>query len=277
MNFLQSKLVVISIVLVMAITGSIFAADFDAVPAQAAKALGASRGKSIRTGFVFVNGAYVAPSYRVERYGTVVRVNRKQVSDEVVSWRMFLGALNLLPETEKEAPKPEPKKPVSEEEKSVNELFDEGDAPAEKPAPAQAATLATTEDIDSSISVTSAEVKANARTKAMLKTINNYRTTVDKRLREGQMCFFGKRYNPVFVPSRLASKFLSVLPEMMRDASDGRELFSNLREKGYSFLSIAVCEDLVENRQDYLKLIERRKKLNEENEMMNILGTGSSR
>ncbi len=272
-NLKKALMLMLSAGVVVIANGSYAApTDFDAVPAQAAKALGVTRGKNIRTGIVFINGSYMNSPYKVERYGTAVRVNRRQITDEVVSWRMFLGALNLLPESASQAPKPAPeKKAVSEEAKSVDALFDEGKSTVEKPA-APAAS-----DLDSGITITSADVKANARTKAMLKTINDYRTTIDKRLRNGQMCFFGKRYNPVFVPSRLASNFLAVLPEMMRDSSDGRALFTSLREKGYSFLSVAVCEDLVANRQDYLKLVEQRKKLNEDNELMNIIESGASR
>ncbi len=267
---------------VMAVTcsGILFAGerDFEPAPNQAAKVLGATRGKSIYTGFVFINGACLDAPYRVERYGTVLRVNRKQISGEVVSWRAFLTALDLLPASAQEKPKPVPKKKAVavSEAKAIDDLFgDDEDVPetsSEKPEPASDSDAE--EELESDAEITSADIKANARTKAMLKTINKYRTAVDKRLREGQMCFFGNRYAPVFVPSRLAGQFLNVLPGLMSESADGKELFDDLRAKGYPFLSMQVCEDLIANRQDYLKLAERRRKMREESELLSIIESG---
>ena len=50
----------------------------------------------------------------------------------------------------------------------------------------------------------------------------------------------------------------------MRDAADGVDLCNRMRAKGFVFLNAQLCADLIENRVDYTELVERRKKLKEE-------------
>ena len=63
---------------------------FEAIPFEAAKALGVTRGKPFTAGVVFVNGKYVDPPYVVERWGTGIRINSMPVTGQVVDWDDFL-------------------------------------------------------------------------------------------------------------------------------------------------------------------------------------------
>ena len=55
-----------------------------------------------------------------------------------------------------------------------------------------------------------------------------------------------------------------MLPEAMRDAKNGAALAAALRQKGYPFMGRELCEDLVENRADYLEIVRRRESIKED-------------
>ena len=59
---------------------------FKRQPAEAATALKRVIGKPISTGYVFIDGKYIPPPYKVERNGLVIRVNNMQVTNPVVPW-----------------------------------------------------------------------------------------------------------------------------------------------------------------------------------------------
>ena len=88
------------------------------------------------------------------------------------------------------------------------------------------------------------------------------------------MIFFGTRYSPVTVDSRLVRGLLAVLPEAMREADDGAQLYATLRSKGIVYLSREVCDDLVENRQDYHQVIEHRKTIAKDDELRKLIESG---
>ena len=69
------------------------------------------------------------------------------------------------------------------------------------------------------------------------------------------------------VPPGLVKKLLDVLPDAMREADDGVDLESRIRARGIVFLNRTICTELIENRPDYLKLIERKKALLEQERM----------
>ena len=113
----------------------------------------------------------------------------------------------------------------------------------------------------------------NEQTRRMLKRINDRRSYLDRKLREGNVIFFGVRYPTVSVEPRLVRSLLAVLPEAMREANDGAQLFAVLRSKGVNYLNREICDELVENRQDYLQIIEHRKEMEKNDELQNLLGT----
>ena len=229
------------------------APKFDKVPAQALEMLKATRSKSsVSSGLLFVNGHYLKPSYRIARQGTAVFVNDVQITGQVVPWAAFLATQDgWVAPAKAAAPAPKPKKA----EKSVDDLFD--DAPAEKPAEAEAAPAADEAELTGSFT-------PNAKSAALLKKVDDARIEVRRRLREGFVCFYGSRYTRVLVEPRVAKNLLEVLPDAMRDANDGAALAATLRAKGFPFMGRPLCDDLVENRADYLSIARRRESIKED-------------
>ena len=120
-------------------------------------------------------------------------------------------------------------------------------------------------------SMDAAEYKNYIIALLFLKRINDQRSYLDLRLREGDVIFFGSRYVTVNVTSRLARDLLAILPEAMRDVNDGTELLGRLRGRGINYLSREICEDLIENRADYPQIIERRRELERSDEVNRLL------
>ena len=278
--------------------------DFEEVPASANKYLKAVKGKPIRTGMVFVNGHYVKPPYVLMRSGTALFVNHgTQITGQVVPWRAFLAtqsgviaaqqaaaaaaaqaAAAQAAATQTVAPKrttPTPARPVVVQD--VDDLFDDtppAPAPAPAPDPTPAPSVSPPPAAPNSTALSDAEeaadasFKPNEHSQVLLKRINDRRSYFDRKLREGNLIFFGTRYSPVTVDPRLVRSLLAVLPEAMREANDGAQLFAALRGKGIVYLSREVCDDLVENQQDYRQLIEHRRTIAKDDELRKLIESG---
>lgn len=118
---------------------------FSRVSSEALKSLKASVGKPFTAGYVFIDGRYIPPPYKVERYGTALRINGYQITNEIVPWQEFLKtqpAENLKVEertvTRKVRPKPVAPPPVATEASTPQV---ESDPPPA--APARKTTVAT--------------------------------------------------------------------------------------------------------------------------------------
>lgn len=248
---------------------------FEKVPAAARAALSGTRGKkALSSGFVFVDGRYVKPPYRVARFGTAIFVNNEQVTDQIVSWKAFLAASNggiaPAPAAKPAEAKPEPAPAAAPSAaRSVDDLFDDEPAPsaAKKPAAKPKPKPVAAEEDDGS----AASFAANAQTDKMLKRVNAYRSEVHRRLSAGNVCFFGSRYGQVNVPPRLAQKLMAVLPDAVRDANDAADLHARMKQGGFAFMSKEICEDLIANRADYPALAERRRKMQSDAEFDSVV------
>lgn len=64
-------------------------AAFPEVPEEAKDELGTTKGRQLRTGFVFMEGRYLRPPYTVNRVGNGIFINRVQVQ-QPVPWSHFL-------------------------------------------------------------------------------------------------------------------------------------------------------------------------------------------
>jgi len=246
--------------LLLAALAGAAAPSFEKVPDEARVALRGTRGKPTSTGLVFVNGHYLKPPYVLARYGTAIFVNNVQVTDQIVPWRSFLATQPGAAPVAASAPAPAaPAKKAT----AIDDLFDDAPAPAAKAAEAAAPSAGTSEKFE-----------MNERAKALLKRINDQRTALNRRLRNGETCFFGKGYARVDVPQRLGRDLIGVLPEAMRDASDGADLHNRMRARGFVFLNAQLCSELIENRADYTEIVERRKKLKEEDDLQKMLNGG---
>ena len=171
------------------------------------------------------------------------------------------------------APTPKPARPAVVQD--VDDLFDD-----KPPAPAPAPSVSASPVAPRSTALSEAEeaadasFKPNEHSQVLLKRINDRRSYFDRKLREGNVIFFGSRYSPVTVEPRLVRSLLAVLPEAMREAEDGAQLYAALRSKGIVYLSREVCDDLVENRQDYRQVIEHRKTITKDDELRKLLESG---
>ena len=236
--------------------------QFEEVPAAANKALKAVKGKAIRTGMVFVNGHYVKPPYVLMRSGTALFVNyNTQITGQIVPWKTFLATQGGAAAAAAKPAAPAPARPAQ----SVDDLF--ADAPPVAPAKTAAPAAANAaEDVD---------FTPNEQSKRLLKRINDRRSYLDRRLREGYVIFFGSRYAPVSVAPRMARALLAMLPEAIRDADDGADLLRKLRAKGVNYLNREICDELVENRTDSPQIIEHRKEMEKADELNKLLQQGS--
>lgn len=274
------KGVVIGVISALVLAVGAAVPQFEEVPSGANKYLKAVRGKPIRTGMVFVNGHYQKPPYVLMRSGTALFLNHgTQITGQIVPWRAFLATQNGGAAVFAPPPPSAPVRPRAVQPRtvqSVDDLFDDTPPPEPEPAaPAPDATpaapSATAAETAAAIAALEASFTPNEQTRLMLKRINDRRSYFDRKLREGNIIFFGTRYSPVTVDTRLVRSLLAVLPEAIREADDGAQLFAILRGKGIAYLSREVCDDLAENRADYPQIIEYRRAIEKDDELKRLL------
>jgi len=173
-------------------------AGFDKVSKEALKALKATVGKPFSKGMVFIDGHYIDTPYKVERYGTVIRINGVQVTDEVVSWGSFLRTQPGLKMEKVEIPAVT-REEEYEEEVEVEEEYEVGDGPLiEKlPRPKQAVAKDAAEvkklfedrPGDDKPLVRIAKPNANGKAvRKVKKTVTKTRTIVVKPARTEMVC-----------------------------------------------------------------------------------------
>ena len=254
-------------------------AAFATVPKQALVELKATVGKPFSAGLVFVNGKFLDPPYKVERYGTALRINGIQVTNEIIPWTEFLKT-QAGARVEKVDPPPaaaasaQETAPVVEESETsdssiddIDDLFDDDPKPkkkvAAKPAVKRTPKAAPPPQPTTTV-VLDGEFVANDKTKAMVARINKERTRVETVLGKGGCYFFGVRYTPISVDRMPAEMFLSSIPGVMKSNTVFEPFSSAARAKGITFLSEAVLRDLFRNRLDYIRLIAREKTIKEE-------------
>ena len=238
---------------------------FEKVPPPAVTALRIAKGKMISTGLVFVNGKLLPGPYIVSRHGTAIKVNREQVTGQVVPWSQFVvgGAPRPAPRPAAAAPAapPPPPPPPSS---AVDDLFDDEPAkPVTSGRPAAPAPVAAPPP-------PAGDYVDTPRTRALLKRINEFRTDVDRTLRGNGVYFFGVRHAPVRVEARQAEALLAILPNALRDANDARQLQGILRSRGIT-LPPEVCADLMTDRALFMKIRDRVREIKEEQSFRRML------
>ena len=184
---------------------------FKRQPAEAATALKRVIGKPISTGYVFIDGKYIPPPYKVERNGLVIRVNNMQVTNPVVPWEEFVKTQDGVTVSKTmvgggEAPAEEAPAPEPEEENlddwddddsasSLDDLFDDDPKPkAAKKKPVAKKKPAKPKVKKPTVQVTytfTGEFTPNEKSKALVAKINAERTRIDAKLRAGGFYFFG--------------------------------------------------------------------------------------
>lgn len=246
--------------------------SFRRPPAIALKSLKATVGKPFSSGYVFIDGKYLEPPYKVERYGTAIRINGRQVTGEVIPWSAFAKtqpgvrrnvevlaadpAAEAMPEA---APAPEPVSTnADDDELALDELFAEfDDAPktakrhVAKPRPKAPRSVVTYE--------LTAPFELNASASELLAKINARRTQIDRDLRCGGYYCFSARYGDIRGDAKLAKSLVDRLPDIMKRCNTTSAFAGAMRNAGFSYLPHGLIGDLFKNRLDYIPLDNRRK------------------
>lgn len=265
--------------------GAFAAWAFPEVPRESSKALGVTRGRLFSSGLVFVNGKFIAPPYRVERWGTGLRINKVPVTGQVVAWSEFLKtqpgfepppAPAALPPPTPPAPAPAPE----EDELSLDDLFDDAPPPPKKqkksPKPVAAASSSVPASEPEPPSLTAPFVK-NAAAKALVKRVNVARAEIDRTLRAGGFICFGDGYSRIVGDARAATRLLDALPEIQMKSETSASFCAAVRAAKLDYLHELVSEDLFRNRIDYRKLQEHREKLRKEREWQKMTESQGTR
>ncbi len=248
--------------------------SFEAVPKQALVELKATVGRPFSSGLVFLDGKFIPPPYKVERYGTALRINGQQVTRQIIPWDDFLKTQAGVRVERVEAPASETPAAVEEEAPAepsysddlsddFDDLFDDNPKPKKKTSRPAARRPAAPPPPAAKV-IFDGEFKPNTKTKAMVARLNKYRTDLEVMLRKGGAYFFGTRYSAVRADRAPADMFIEVIPQVMKNCSTFEAFSSAARAKGITYLSEAVLRDLFRNRLDYIKLQERAKAVKDE-------------
>ncbi len=258
---------------------------FEPVPKQALTELKVTVGKPFSQGLVFINGRFIQPPYKVERFGTAMRINGQQVTGQVIPWSEFLktqDGVKIEKADPAESPASEPEETPqktsagtsepeqtssSESYDSLDDLFSDSPAPKKtvgqkKPSPRPAAAAPAPEP---TVTVTlDGEFKSNEKVRLMVAKLNKYRANIEVTLRKGGYIFFGSRYSSVIGDRGTIDLLVTELPAAMKKSAEYSAFASAARSGRLGFLPETVLRDLFRNRIDYLRLEAWAKKMEEE-------------
>ena len=258
-------------------------------PEDSLKALKATVSKPFSAGYVFIDGKYIAPPYKVERYGTVVRINGIQVTKQVVPWEEFLKTQNGVKTVKNEpagsapaetaAPPPPPPPPPKasakdDDDASLDDLFD--DEPAPRRSSASSASRASAPRPKRQPAATVSYVfegtfAMNEKARALLNRVNDFRTRIDKQLRSGGYFFFSSSYPVVSGDGGAAKRILEKLPDLQKNNPELEGFVNAMNRAGLSYLPQQLMNDLFRNRIDYLQLVQRKKADQNRNEWSGLI------
>jgi hypothetical protein len=260
---------------------------FEQVPKQALVELKATIGKPFTAGLVFIDGKFIPPPYKVERYGTAFRINGQQVTGQIIRWDEFLKTQNGVRVEQVDAPAtteapapvatvPEtPSTPSTETSNDISDDFD--DLFDDNPKPKKKARAAVKKDPVPAAPTTkvvfSGEFTPNQRSRALLDKLNKARTDMEIMLRKGGAYFFGTRYSTITADRGPTDMFLATMPTVMKENSTYESFSAAARAKGITYLSETVLRDLFRNRLDYIQLQNRAKLVKEERKWETMLNT----
>lgn len=235
-------------------------------------ALGKAVGKPFSSGWVFIDGKYLPPPYKVERFGNVIRINGIQVTGEIVSWNNFIRSQKGVKITKNEsapsadgeaapeaAPEPEPELEDEDDawDSSIEDLFD--DEPATKKPAKKSGSSYKPRPKKPSVTVTysfEGEFEHNDKSKALLKKVNALRTKIDQNLRSGGLYCFSSNYSMLAMDARSADLVMKNLPDLMKKNTDRASFGQGVHAANIPF-SEPLIDDVFKNRYDYLTLKNR--------------------
>ena len=290
---MQIKKIIFFVALICAFVGfaaPAFKSSFARQPPEAAKALGGTYGKPIDAGYVFVDGKYLAPPYKVDRVGTVIKINGVQVTGQVIAWNEFIKTQSGVTVSKTETPaaggddlfddapasEPEVEEDDDDDDSSaLDDLFDDDPKPkkkaAKKPAKKRAAPRPKKPTVTVSYSL-EGDFVPNEKSRELVKKIAARRKAIESKLLNDGLICFGSRYTSIQCDKLAAKRILEKLPEIQKQHKDPAQFTQAVRAAGLVYLSEPCINDLCRNRTDYYQLMERRKKDAEKSKWSNILG-----
>ena len=268
-------------VLTAVVMTSFMTLAFPQIPKAGAKALGVTRGKSFSSGAVFINGKYLEPPYVVERWGTGIRINQKQVTGQIIDWTEFLKTQSDVKVTTTApdatvaavAPVAAPAASSDSEDSSLDDLFDDNPTPKKKQSATRSTFSAKPKIAKPTVSYSlSGDFVANDESKKLLVRINSARTDIDRMLRSGGFICFGDSYTQVTGDARTLNEMLARLPELMQNAQNEEDFCNSVRNARLVYLNDGLRRDFYRNRVDYRKLKELRSKLKSDQQLRSVFG-----
>jgi hypothetical protein len=248
------------------------------VPEEAIEVLGTTVGTPQNSGFVFIEGRYLAPPYTVSRKGNGIFINRIQV-EQPFGWTAETLTPSTLATPKKAAEEPKKKElekisifsdaPVQEATvPPTNELV----AVEEKPVAAPAGNTLDALFNEGPAKVTPEDNKeASGEKKAppvilsqkqkdeLRQKIDTMRQRFEVGLAQGEIFLFNYKYGRLNGTYGTAKTLFSVLPEAVRYAQSPQDLMARLNQGGVYFLDINACTDLYRNKLNFMVLSDRRR------------------
>jgi hypothetical protein len=251
---------------------------FADVSERAVAELGSTFGLPQMTGFVFIEGRYLAPPYTVTRRGNGIFINRVFVEapvpwiatpvaedDVAVPAAGAAKAVDVDGDFEEEAPAvqqapvPATKTPDAPKvAKSIDDLFDDDFPDAPAPTARGQGVPATLPVGDDQAGGGSAAKRDKSTTLAQLERI---RKGYENALSQGEIFFFGQRHNRINGNYGTARALIGVLPKALRSAQSPQDLLQKLNQGGVYFIDIAICTELFRNKNTFPLLEERLAKI----------------
>lgn len=278
----------------LACCGIAAATELTVVPDEAVAELGFTTGVPQMNGFVFIDGCYLPPPYTVTRKGTALFINRI-LFEQPVPWSVFdTQAADAEPVAQKKAVDANgdfqevtaaaaeklagAEKPTVVEKpkavKSIDDLFaDDTPQAAEAKAPVAAEQPSVTVPAQAAVAPAPEQTLAIQRSPEEIKQkkeelkagLDNLRKNYEQSLAQGEFFFFSQKHSRLNGNYGTARALIGVLPKALREASSSQELMQKLKQGGIYFVDQGVCMDLFRNKNTFLLLADRLKKI-EENE-----------
>ncbi len=248
------------------------------VPEEAIETLGTTVGTQQNSGFVFIEGRYLAPPYTVSRKGNGIFINRIQV-EQPFGWTAETLTPSAIAPPKKTAEEPKKKDPEK------TSIF--SDAPAqEAPAPATNELVAAEEKpvdapagntLDALFNEGPAKVNPEDKQEApgekkaapvilsqkqkdeLRQKLDMMRQRFEVGLAQGEIFLFNYKYGRLNGTYGTAKTLFSVLPEAVRYSQSPQDLMSRLNQGGVYFLDINACTDLYRNKLNFMVLSDRRR------------------
>ena len=249
------------------------AAPLPDVTEEAIEALGSAYGQPQMSGFVFIDGRYIAPPYTVTRRGNGIFINRIQI-EQPVKWPRTGGVGGGGAE-------PAPKKTIDDDGdfevvapeqaqvaqastktvKSIDDLFADEDAeePAAATTPAVSATPARTE----APAVMRVSEDIEREKTQTTEALDRIRKGYEQALGNGEIFFFGQRHHRVNGTYGSARTLMGVLPGALRQAVSPQTLQQRLQQGGVYFIDLAICSELFKNKTTFPQLESRLRRIEE--------------